>query len=226
MKKDYIPAISRYLKGEMETQERIDFVKALESNPELRNALEQYRDHQLKREPEIAPAVSEPTPKKQSYKAYVAYVLVVALVVTGLLVWAPWSGGLYRKYSTDKQIAVRDNGTAAKDPIAAGAALFNKGDYEGAKKIFQREYMMNPQNPMLSYYFAITLIETSKEYEARTILMHLYNGESAYKYNSAYYVALSFVKEDQKDKAIEWLNKVPAGAANHQNAQALIIELK
>ena len=249
MKEEQILQVTRYLEGDMEIQERIDFVKLLEQDAVLRSAVEEYRNLHRTLKSKLAPDPADlefqktlsslnkeyfnagvPVAKKEakvfSLAPYLKYISIAAVLVIGLLVWAPWTGGLYEKYSISKQMSVAERGSASETAVAAGAVLYNKGDYEGAKKIFQKEYMMNPQNLMLSYYFAITLIETSKEYEARTILMHLFNGESVFKYDAAYYVALSFVKEKNKKEALAWLNKIPPGTANHAKAQALKAEIK
>ncbi|RZK81327.1 MAG: hypothetical protein EOO92_04940 [Pedobacter sp.] len=249
MKEESILKVTRYLEGDMETQERIDFAKELERDADLRKTVEQYKELHSTLKAKLAPDSGDQqiretlntmnqqyfknevtTAKKEakvfSLKPYIKYISIAAVLVIGLLLWAPWSGGLYKKYSISKEMSVAERGASSQNPIAEGALLYNKGDYEGAKKIFQKEYMMNPQNPMLSYYFAITLIETSKTYEARTVLIHLYNGESVFKYDAAYYVALSFVKEGNKPEAIQWLNKIPAETANYTKAQALVAELK
>jgi tetratricopeptide (TPR) repeat protein len=121
---------------------------------------------------------------------------------------------------------VSEGAGSPQSPLAKGAALYNKGDFAEAKKILLQEYMMAPQNPSLSYYFAIILIETGKEYEARTVLIHLFNGGSEYKYDAAFYVGLSFVKQGDNRQAVEWLKKIPADHPQFRKAQSLIAELK
>lgn len=165
--------------------------------------------------------------KKVSIKPYIKYLVMAVVLIIGLLIWSPWSGGLYEEYRISKEMPIAQSSTAASvNNIAAGAKLYNDGDYRDARKILQAEYMLNPQNPLLSYYFAITLIETSQAYEARTVLVNLYNGSSVFKYDAAYFVALSFIKEDNKVEAIKWLQKIPEGTANYQQSKELISKLK
>lgn len=152
--------------------------------------------------------------------------IVAAVIIIGTVVWAPWSADLYEKYSFSKQMPATQPGADNQAQLSKAAELYNKGDYTEARKILSKEYMFNPQNPLLTYYFAITLIETKQTYEARTLLMHLYEGQSAFKYDAAFYAALSFVKEDNDKEAITWLQKIPQESANYAKAQALTGELK
>lgn len=158
-------------------------------------------------------------------KPYLKWISIAAVLIIGLFVWAPWSSNLYNQYSFSKQMSVAERG-AAENPMAKAAAFYNDGNYAKARKILQQEYMMNPQNPLLSYYFAITLIETGQEYEARTVLINLYEGKSVFKYDAAFYVALSFVKQDDKKQALEWLAKIPKDNVNYGKAQSLMQKLK
>jgi tetratricopeptide (TPR) repeat protein len=165
--------------------------------------------------------------KTVSLKPYLKWVSVAAVLVIGLLVWAPWSSGLYEKYSFSKQMSVTERGADNQEAqLSKAAELYNKGDYAEARKILGKEYMFNPQNPLLAYYFAITLIETGQSYEARTILQHLFEGQSVFKYDAAFYAALCLLKEDKKAEAVQWLQKIPQENANYVKAQELIAELK
>jgi TolA-binding protein len=163
--------------------------------------------------------------RKKSRTPFVIVIIVTLLIATGLFVWAPWSSGLYEQYAISRDMPFPANSSDVNGNFLKGASLFNEGKYDKSRKLLQTEYMLNPQNPVLSYYFAITLVETGKEYEARTIFMNLYKGESAFKYDAAYYVALSFIKEGDKAAAKEWLQKIPGQYANSSKAKALMAEL-
>jgi len=158
--------------------------------------------------------------KKANYKSFVIWIGIVVVLGVGLFIWAPWSSGLYNKYEISKQMSVTERGESA-GVLNKAAELYNAGDYTAARKIMQREYMSNPQDPLLSYYFSITLIKNSQEHEARTVLKKLYEGESAFKYDAAYYVALSYIKQDNKKEALIWLSKIPQGTPNYQKAKEL-----
>ncbi len=50
-------------------------------------------------------------------------------------------------------------------------------------------------------------------------------GESAFKYEAAFYEALSFLKEKDNGTAKDWLEKIPADAPNYKKAQELMKKL-
>jgi tetratricopeptide (TPR) repeat protein len=227
MKQDNKLAVARYLEGDMEMQEMIAFEKEIKESKELQQAIENYKSskNQVQDQPNVSRAISS-KPKVAFKLPVVISIVVVLLIAAGLFIWAPWSSGLYEKYAISRVMPLPQKSADAQGNISKGAALFNEGKFDKSRKLLQAEYMLNPQNPVLSYYFAITLVETGKEYEARTIFMNLYKGETAFKYDACYYVALSFLKEGNEAAAKEWLLKTPAESANAAKAKALIVELK
>jgi tetratricopeptide (TPR) repeat protein len=227
MKQDNNLAVARYLEGDMEMQEMIAFEKEIKESRDLQQAIENYKSskNQVQDQPNVSRAISS-KPKVASKLPVVISIVVVLLIAAGLFIWAPWSSGLYEKYAISRVMPLPQKSADAQGNISKGAALFNEGKFDKSRKLLQAEYMLNPQNPVLSYYFAITLVETGKEYEARTIFMNLYKGETAFKHDAGYYVALSFLKEGNEAAAKEWLQKIPAQSANAAKAKALIVELK
>jgi hypothetical protein len=227
MKQDYKLAVARYLEGDMEMQEMIAFEKEIKESKDLQQAIENYKSskNQVQDQPNVSRSVSA-KPKAASKLPIVLAIVVALLIAAGLFIWAPWSSGLYEKYAISRVMPLPQKSADAQGNISKGAALFNEGKFDKSRKLLQAEYMLNPQNPVLSYYFAITLVETRKEYEARTIFMNLYKGETAFKYDAGYYVALSFIKEGNEAAAKEWLQKTPAQSANAAKAKALIVELE
>ena len=227
MKQDYKLAVARYLEGDMEMQEMIAFEKEIKESKELQQAIKNYKSSKNSVEdlPNLTPTASA-KPEAASKLPIVVSIVVVLLIAAGLYIWAPWSSGLYEKYAISRVMPLPQKSADAQGNISKGAALFNEGKFDKSRKLLQAEYMLNPQNPMLSYYFAITLVETGKEYEARTIFMNLFKGETAFKYDACYYIALSFIKEGNQPAAIEWLKKIPAESTNAAKAKGLIVELK
>jgi hypothetical protein len=241
MKEDKILAIARYLEGDMEAGEKAEFEASLQTDAELQELAAKYRAIHQTLKMKIAPDEQDKQventlkgmnqqyfkqTKTVSLKPYLKWLSVAAVLLIGLFVWAPWSSGLYEKYSFSKQMLVAERGTDNQAQLSKAAELYNKGDYAEARKILGKEYMFNPQSPLLTYYFAITLIETKQTYEARTLLKHLFEGQSVFKYDAAFYAALSLVKEDKREGAIQWLQKVPKDNVNYAKAQELIAELK
>ena len=79
---------------------------------------------------------------------------------------------------------------------------------------------------MAMLYCGISLIETGHSEEARNYLLKVFNGESVFKYDAGFYIALSYLKEKKEKECIAWLKKIPADASNYDKAQELIQKLK
>jgi len=164
-------------------------------------------------------------PVRALQQPYIKLVIILLAAALALLIWAPWSSGLYKAYSFSRTMTLTGTAAGQQEGLSEAAELYNNGHYSRARKILQKAYMFNPQNPQLTYYFAITLIETGQGYEARTLFKHLYEGTSAFKYDAVFYTALSFIKEDNKSGAISWLQKIPADDRNYAKAKELISKL-
>src|SRR5690606_19040473 len=118
-----------------------------------------------------------------------------AVLIIGLLVWAPWSANLYEKYAISKEMSVVERGEGGKDNLEKAADFYNSGDYESAAVILQKEHSIAPDNSLIAYYYGVSLIETNKPDEARTVLTKIYEGVSVFKYDAAYSIGLSYIKE-------------------------------
>jgi hypothetical protein len=77
----------------------------------------------------------------------------------------------------------------------------------------------------VNFYYGVSLLQTNRIGEAREIFNQLYAGQSAFKFEAAFYQALSFLKEDNKALCREWLQKIPADAPNYNKAQELLKKL-
>lgn len=247
MNEEKVKAVARYLEGDMEFQEKEGFETQLRTDTALQDLVAAYKDmHQTlkmniapsEEDQQVAATLTELNKKyfkgetpdvpvvKHTFKPYLKWLSVAAVLIIGLLIWAPWSASLYEKYAISREMMVAERGAVQQKSLEEAAAKFNAKDYAGARKIMQPMYREYPNFTLLSYYFAITLVETEKEAEARTLFLELYNGESAFKYDAAYYTALSFLKQHNKKEALTWLKLIPEGTANYAQAQELIGKLK
>lgn len=239
---DKLTDVARYVEGDMEAGELQAFEVLLRENAELQDLLTEYKDiHQtlkMKIAPDARDKAVESTltqlngkyfmqkGKTIALNGYLKWISIAAVLVIGLLVWAPWSGGLYEKYATGREMSVAERGTGAEQTIEDAAALYNAGDFSGAAKILAPVYQSNPERAMVAYYYGISLIEDNKEQEARKVLLKLYEGTSVFKYDALYNIGLSYVKEKNAKEALVWLAKIPAGDNNFEQAKELIGKLK
>jgi predicted Zn-dependent protease len=251
MNEEKLLTVARYLEGDMELQEKENFEASLQADTELQGLVAVYENVHQTLKMKIAPeetdrqveatlaslgkeyfkAEGQVNAKEQasarvvSLNPYIKWLSLAAVLVIGLMVWAPWSAGLYEKYAISKEMSVVERGDGDKNNIEQAADLYNARDFASAGKILQKEYTLVPENSMVAYYYGITLIETGKADEARAVLTKLYAGESVFKYDAAYYIGLSYIKQKNSEQALVWLAKIPQGTSNYDKAQELTKKL-
>jgi tetratricopeptide (TPR) repeat protein len=238
MNNDSILQASNYVDGEMDLQQQKDFELQMQSNAELREYVEQYKQAATALKTHLTPDTNlddlkhtlanlnrthfKAEAKVISFKSYTRWISgMVAVLILGLIVFNPWKKSLYDEYSTASSMSVSERGEGAQTNLEKAAAFYNKKDYAAAEKLLAKEYAANPKNSMAAYYYGITLIQDKQEAKARGILQQLYQGESAFKYDAAYYMALSYVKQGDKANARKWLKNVPPGTSNYTKAKEL-----
>jgi thioredoxin-like negative regulator of GroEL len=111
------------------------------------------------------------------------------------------------------------------EQLMNGVTAFNEKDYTSAAKILAQVRQKDTTNSFVSFYYGVSLLQTNRIAEARTIFNQLYAGQSAFKFEAAFYQALTFLKEDNKALCKEWLQKIPADALNYSKAQELLKKL-
>lgn len=256
MNEEKLLTVARYLEGDMEVQEKESFEAQLQSDKELQSLIAAYQNIHQTLKMKIAPAtedrqveatlaalnkqyfeegaVTESTGKENktevvkvlSLNQYLKWLSLAAVLIIGLFVWAPWSADLYEKYAISKKMSVAERGAGQAEVLEKAASLYNNGDYAGARKLLEKGYQAKPEHSITAYYYGITLIETGSYDEARTVLTKLYNGESVFKFDAAYYIGLSYVKQKNHQQALEWLIKIPQGTSHYANARELTQKLQ
>ncbi|MBB5440540.1 tetratricopeptide (TPR) repeat protein [Pedobacter sp. AK017] len=250
MYEEKLLTVARYLEGDMEPQEKQQFETLLQSDQELQDLLDAYKNIHQTLKMKIAPSQEDKDVEatltsfgKQYFKqgaipdtakdakvislsSYMKWISVAAILIVGLFVWAPWNTDLYERYGISKEMSVVERGDGNKNNIEKAADLYNAGDFDAAGKILEKEYLADTANSLVAYYYGITLIETNKADEARRILIGLYAGKSVFKYEAAYYIGLSYLKQNNHAQALEWLEKIPQGSPVYEKAQELIKKIR
>ncbi|MES2375898.1 MAG: hypothetical protein V4553_04945 [Bacteroidota bacterium] len=247
MEDDSILQASRYADGEMDPQEQRQFELLLQTNAELREYVEQYKQAAIALKNHFAPDENldklkqtigglntqyfkeetkavfiKPEAKIVSFKNYTRWISgVAAVLLIGFFLFNPWRKSLYDQYSTATTMSVAERGAGPETNLEKAAAFYNKKDFNNAEVLLAKEYIADAKSSLVAYYYAITLIQDKQEAKARGILQDLYNGESAFKYNAAYYIALSYVKQKNNAEAKKWLKLVPVDTSNYNKAVEL-----
>lgn len=239
MTEDKILWVARYVEGDMDDAEIADFESHLSTDIVLQQNLKDYIDiHQSLKMKLVTDKELVQTLKgfnKQYFTTEAKVILfkpilkwlggVAAILVIGLFIWAPWNGNLYESYVDDSKMLVIERGAEVTTDLDKAASFYNEKKYEEAKTILEKLYAKQPLNSIVAYYYGLSLMKTNAIKEARKVLEPIYNGESVYKYDSAYAIALSYLKQNNEAVCKTWLHKIPAETTRYQQAKKLLAEL-
>lgn len=242
MIEDKILLTARYAEGDLTEVEQAEFENRLQDDVELKQHLADYHHIHQSLKMQLASTNEDELfkdalegfnkeyfanePKTIAFKPSLKWLSAVAAVlVIGLLLWAPWNGNLYQQYAGDHQMLVAERGVEQETDLDKAAALYNEKKFAEAQPILESLNLKEPDNAMISYYYGQTLIETNQLTKAREVLQNIYQGESVFKYDAAYAMAMSYLKVNEKAECKLWLQKIPAGTTNYQKAIDLIGKL-
>jgi len=242
MTEDKILWTAQYVEGDLSEEERLEFENLLEHDEELKQYLTDYYDIHSSLQMELADdsgrealvdtlkvlnvehfeAVQSKVVKLSDRLKWIS--AVAAVLVLGMLVWAPWKGDLYEQFDTVPQMSVAERG-AEKTDLDEAATLFNNKKYVEAKVILSKLNAAEPKNAMLAYYYGLSLTESNELQKGRLLLEDLFKGQSVYKYEAAYALAMSYLKEKKTEETRQWLQKIPSTASQYDKAQELLKKL-
>ena len=235
--------ISRYLDGEMEGDELKDFEEQIQLDKELQNEVELFRDVnrtlQIKLYPDeqekglrntfsalkeeyFQSAAKVVTMRRYRWISAAAAILIAAIVLT---VWTPWKKNIYEQYAYTQMPGVAERGTSNDSLLLDATTNFNNKKFAVSIPSFEAILKKDAQNSFVHFYYGVALLESGEAGKARQELIQLYNGNSLFRYEAAFYMALSYLKEKDKITCKEWLNKIPADAAIYGKAQQLLKQL-
>ncbi|WP_017258383.1 tetratricopeptide repeat protein [Pedobacter arcticus] len=236
--------VINYEDGEMEANDIPGFEEALSQRSELQASLKLYRDIKGTLKPSLSPEESDVAFKanlaqftKEHFKkqkpsakiiAFSKIWYAAAVLVIGLLVWAPWNKNLYNKYSDTEMISFAERGENDQTVQQKATDAFNSGDYEEAKVLLTSIITKEPNNDMFRYYLGIAQLKSAKASEidsARSNLTTVAAKESLLKYDAMFFIALSYLKEKDTATCKTWLNRIPEDADVYDKAQALLKDL-
>ena len=239
--------IARYAEEEMPADERQAFEAALNTDASLQQQLAQYREvhdslqqefsrdeqrEQLKHTLQgmrgdffagkAEDGKGKTGGKVVSINRYLKVAVgIAAVLVIGLFIWNPFVN-VYNKYAPTTMPAQVERGSHTDSVLNEATVAFNKKEFTTAAVYLAEVTQKEPDNSFASFYFAVALLESGQSRQARDILKTLYEGQSAFKYEAAFYLGLSYAKAKDKKTARQWLEKIPADAGNYKKAQEVL----
>ncbi|MBC6112234.1 tetratricopeptide repeat protein [Pedobacter sp. CCM 8938] len=242
MTEDKILLTARYVEGDMDETERIGFEIRVQNELDLQQHLKDYNEIHQNLKIHLAPdqknellrdtlyAVNKQYFVEEARVASITPIInwmtgIAAVLLLGFLIWVPWRNNLYSVYAGNSAMSVTKRSAEKKTDLDQAAQLYNQKNFNAAKPLLEKQYMAEPENAIVAYYYGNTLVETSNVDDARAVLNNVYLGTSKFKYDAAYSIALSYLKNDRKAECKIWLQKIPAGTAHYKDAIELFNKL-
>lgn len=190
-------------------------INASERKELLRARLKQKKSRYFVAEDEVASV-------KKTRKVRWLYTAVAAAAVLIILLWSPWQQNILSNYGQVKMTnpTVRSNEQDRR--MTEAAQLFNNEEYKEAFSLLDSAVHAEPTNAQNLFYRGVTLLHLQKDLEARKDLNVVFEGQSIYKYQAAYFLALSYLQKENIDSCRIWLQKIPEDAAIYPKAQKLL----
>ena len=145
-----------------------------------------------------------------------------AILIAVVFIWQPWKQDLVKDFAETTMVAPAERGGTIDNLLQQAVDAFNNKDFTTAVSLLQQVTKQDTTNSYAEFYYGVALLQTDLLYDARNIFNKLYAGQSAFKYDAAFYQALGYLKEKNKAACIEWLQKIPADANNFNKAQKLL----
>lgn len=153
-------------------------------------------------------------------------VVAAAAIIIALLIWSPWiQPDLYRQYAAIEMSSVAERGLPADSLKKEVVQKFNEKKFGEALPLFETILAQDSADAYHRYFYAIALLETDQLEKSRAELTRLYNGTSIYRFDAAYYQALSYLKQKDRTTCIQWLSRIPEDAEIYSRSEQLMKKL-
>ncbi len=242
---DRILYTARYMEGDLDEAERMAFETQLAEDVLLQDCLKEYQEvkgalaRELRGPDEEEKALRktlilqnerffrEVSPKKLTIHQGLKWAYgIAAILIVGIFIWAPWKNDLYRQYAVQPKMIVVERGEVVTDSLADAAQAFNEKKFATAVPLLEALHRQNPEEMMITYYYAVALFEVNQPEKAGALMTTVFNSESVFRYDAAYFLALYELKQKRNEAAIKWLLEIPAESNAYERAHRLLKALR
>lgn len=239
--------IEQYLANEMAPAERTEFRKELRSNPELAKELKLsqsidsaiQRDDVIDLRQKLIAAINAgrkveaevPVIRMNTRKWWYAAASLVALLAVGATLYLQTnrnlsSDALFSQYYNAENIVDQTRGD---QNIVEAVIKFQQKDFSTASVLFRSILDKDDSNIAVWFYYGISNIET-KNYDnsIKAFNTIIKQNDNLYIEHAEWYLGLCYLKNNQKDKAIDQFSLVASNPENfhHQEAQNILEKLQ
>lgn len=236
--------IIRYEDGDMLPEERLQFEAALQEDAALAAALAQYQEvtatlsDRLQRDTGREALKATLQQQRQTHfsrkgkvisiRKYLTAVGAAAAILAGVLLFRFYSHdtSYMETYGNIEMQVAAERGNNADSLLQSAALYFNEKAYTKVIPLLDTYLKTDSNSQMALYYRGVAATHTGETAGGLADLKKVYGGESVFKYDAAFYIALYYAQQQNKKEALSWLKLIPADAAAAAKAAALEKDLK
>lgn len=151
---------------------------------------------------------------------YLIFSFIILISVSSVLYFQS-SKDIFNKYYTSENII---NQTRGDDNIVDGVIEFLDKDFKSASQYFSKTIEKDSSNITIWFYYAISNIETrnyKKAIESFNFIID--QKDNLYIEHAEWYLGLCYLKNNQKNKAIEQFTKISKNSDNFHQKDAIKI---
>ena len=230
----------KYLLNEMTPEEKANFENKLQNDTDFKEQFQVYKETSLflalkfskettdfkqNLEKTGANHFGKPALKKSKVISLQSkWFAVAAMLVVFMGVWYFNSSGnpTFSDYNDYNEAHFVERSDTNQNLVNA-QTFFNAKDYKKASENFAK--IEDLTNPELQLYFAISLIETNNFTKASVLLTNISDGNSVYKEEAIWYLALSSLKQKDYKACKLQLEQISEASEKYNQAQKLLKEL-
>lgn len=228
--------IIRYIEGDLSPEERQAFEAALQTDASLAASLALYREVETvlqqrlpadagvtalrERMEELKKVHFAKGPKRIPVIRYITgFAAAAAIIVFAIVLWP--RGDYMDRFGGTQMVSSAERGDGADSLLQQAAVYFNKGQFDRALPLLQKSVAADSSNTMALFYRGVAQLHMHAIDAGRQDLERVYNTESIFRYEAAFYTALSYAQQKNAIAAREWLDKIPAGTPVSEKAAEL-----
>lgn len=227
--------IQDYIEGLLQGKELEDFENQMQQDVDLRNMVNLQREvyqiinqrlnsdeENLRESLFYAENEVRMSKKTHSWRPLMAIASAACILLVGYLFFYTSSSTLYDMPIMQSEVV---RGQEAKSDYEQAVELFNNKSYAEAREKLNTLVALEPDVIQYQYYVALTHLGEKKWTEAIRQLKVIADGESIFKYEAKYYLAISLDKIGEKQEAINVLKEIPQDGKLGEKAHKLLKKL-
>jgi tetratricopeptide (TPR) repeat protein len=155
----------------------------------------------------------------RSFRKYVVGLAAAAAILFAVVML--WPSDYLNTYGKTQMVGTTERGEGNDSLMEQASVYFNGGDFAKALPLLDQAFQKDSANQTALFYKGVALLHTGGLDQARQDLTKVYAGISLFRYEAAFYMALSYAQQKNNAAAKEWLDRIPAGAPGADKAAGL-----